>query len=73
MNGLRLVKNSKSAGSNSVVGELIKYGGKPMCEMLLTLFNLVWDNDVILHCWRECLIVSFFEKADRKTLVIIEV
>ena len=33
------IKNNKSAGSDGIVGEFIKYGGKPMCEMLLTLFN----------------------------------
>ena len=35
-------KNNKSAESHGIVGELIKYGGKPTCEMLLALINLVW-------------------------------
>lgn len=38
------VKNNKSAGSNSIVGELAKYGGKRVCEML-TLFSLFWNNE----------------------------
>ena len=41
---VKSIKNNKSAGSDSIVGELIKYAGKPMRELLLNLFNLVWDE-----------------------------
>ena len=37
-----------------------------MCEMLLTLFNLVWNNEFIPSYWREGLIVSLFKKGDRE-------
>ena len=37
---VKAIKNNKSAGSDGIVGELIKYGGEPMCEMFLTLFHL---------------------------------
>ena len=67
---VKAIKNNKSAGSDGIVSELIKYGGKPMCEMLLALFNLVWDNEYAPSYWREGLIVSFLIG---KTLVIIEV
>ena len=63
---VKAIKNNKSAGSDSIVGELIKYGGKPMCEMLLALFNLVWDGEYAPSYWREGLIVSLFKKGDRK-------
>ena len=36
---IKAIKNNKSAGSDGIVGLLIKYVGKPMCEMLLTLFK----------------------------------
>ena len=38
---VKAIKNIKSAGSDGIAGELIKYGDKPMCEMLLTLFNFI--------------------------------
>ena len=39
---VKTIKSNKSTESDSIIGELIKYRGKPMCEMLmLTLFNLV--------------------------------
>ena len=55
-----------SAGSDGIVGELIKYGGEPMCKMLLTLFNLAWDKECVPNFWREGLIVSLFKKGDRQ-------
>ena len=41
----KAIKNAKSAGSDGIVGELVKCGSKPMCEILLMLFNLVRDNE----------------------------
>ena len=35
----KAIKNNKSAGSDGIVGKLIKYGGNTMCKMLLTLFD----------------------------------
>ena len=37
-----------------------------MCEVLLMLFNLVWDNECALSCWKKGLIVSLFKKGDRE-------
>ena len=67
---IKTIKNNKYAGSDGIVGELITYGGKPMCEMFLTLFNLVWNNKYIhvhvpSYC-REGLIVSLFKKGGGK-------
>ena len=37
-----------------------------MCEMLLTLFNLVWDNEHAPSHLREGLMVTLFKKGDRE-------
>ena len=42
---VKVIKNNKSAGSDGIIGESFKYGGKPMCEMLLKLFNSAWNNE----------------------------
>ena len=44
---IKVIKNNNSAGSDGIVGELIKYGGNAMCMMLVTLFNLVWDSEFV--------------------------
>ena len=63
---VKAIRNNKSAGSDGIVSELIKYGGKPLCEMLLAVLNLVWDNEYAPSYWREGLIVSLFKKGDRE-------
>ena len=34
---IKAIENNKSAGSSSIVGELIKYGGKRMCKMFVDI------------------------------------
>ena len=63
---VKATKNNKSAGSDGIVDELIKYGGNTMYEMLLTLFNLDRNNEYVPTYWREGLIVSLFKKGDRE-------
>ena len=44
-----------------------------MCEMLLTLFNLVWNNEYVPTYWREVLQLVCLRKEIGNILVIIEV
>ena len=44
---VKAIENYKSAGSDGSVGELIKHRGNTICEMLLTLFNLVSKNEYV--------------------------
>ena len=37
-----------------------------MCEILLTWFNLVWNNEYVRSYCREGLIVSLFKKGNRE-------
>ena len=37
-----------------------------MCEMLLSLFNLVWNNEYVPTYRREGCILSLFKKGDRE-------
>ena len=62
--------NNIFAGSNSIVGEVIKYGGKSMCEMIpfrcYSHIHVVWNNQHVFGYWRKGLIVSLFQKWNRK-------
>ena len=44
---MKAIKNDKSVGTDGILGELIKYEGNNIREMLLTLFNLVWNNQYV--------------------------
>ena len=62
---LRNLKNSKTGGSDGIVGELIKYGGSGMVHLLEQLCSVIWQEEIVTNQWREGLIVNIFKKGDR--------
>ena len=59
---LRNLKNSKTGGSDGIVGELLKYGGSGMVDLLEQLFSVIWQEEIVPRQWREGLIVNIFKK-----------
>ena len=57
--------NNKTGGSDGLVGELLKYGGVGMMNLLHQLFKVVWYKETIPKQWREGLIVNLFKKGDK--------
>ena len=65
----RNLKNSKTGGSDGIVGELLKYGGFGMVDLLEQLFSVIWQEEIVPRQWREGLIVNnniIFKKGDRE-------
>ena len=63
---LRNLKNSKTGGSDGIVGELLKYGGSGMVDLLEQLFSVIWQDEIVPRQWREGLIVNIFKKGDKE-------
>ena len=40
----RCLKNNKTGGSDGLVGELLKYGGSGMVDLLQQLFSVIFHN-----------------------------
>ena len=59
-------KNNKTGGNDGLVGELFKYGGKGMANLLIVLYGV---EESILKQWRQGLIVR---KVMLRTRVITE-
>ena len=59
-------KNNKTGGSDGLVGELLKYGGVGMVNLLHQLFQVVWHEETVPKQWREGLIVNLFKKEDKE-------
>ena len=55
---LRNLKNSKTGGSDGIVGILLKYGGLGMVDLLEQLFSVIWQEEIVPSQWREGLIVN---------------
>ena len=47
------------------MGELLKYGGSGMIDLLQQLFAVVWREEFVPPQWREGLIVNLFKKGDK--------
>ena len=58
------LKNNKTGGNDGLVGELFKYGGKGMANLLKVLYGVVWTEESIPKQWRQGLIVSLYKKGD---------
>ena len=59
---LRTLKNSKTGSSDGIVGELLKYGGSGMVDLLEQLFSVIWQEEIVPRQWREGLIVNIFKE-----------
>ena len=63
---VRKLKNNKTGGSDGLVGELLKYGGSGMIELLHQVFAVIWSEEFVPPQWREGLIVNLFKKGDKE-------
>ena len=63
---VRKLKNNKTGGSDGLVGELLKYGGSGMVELLKQLFTVICREEFVPPQWREGLIVNLFTKGDKE-------
>ena len=52
---VRKLKNNKTGGSDGIVGELLKYGGSGMVDLLEHLFSVIWQEDIVPRQWRDSL------------------
>ena len=50
---LRNLKNSKTGGNDGIVGELLKYGGFGMLDLLEQLFSVIWQEEIVPRQWRK--------------------
>ena len=62
---VRKHKNNNTGSSDGIVGELLKYGGSGMVDLLDQLFSVVWQEEIVPRQWRDGLIFNIFKKGDR--------
>ena len=41
------LKNSKTGDSDGIVGELLKYDGSGMVDLLEQLFSVIWQEEIV--------------------------
>ena len=50
---VKCIKNNKTGGSDGLVGELLKYGGSGMVNLLEQLFSAIWREETVPKQWKE--------------------
>ena len=59
---IKLLKNCKSAGTDSIINEVLKAIAEEILQALNTLFNLIYNSGQYRSNWRQALIVPIFKK-----------
>ena len=66
---LRNLKNSKTGGSDGIVGELLKYGGFGMVDLLEQLFSVIWQEEIVPRHGGRALLLIYLRKGTGRTLL----
>jgi len=61
---MRNLKN-KTAGTDGIHPELIKYGGNKLLNTIYELVRQIWEEERIPEEWKETIIVPIYKKRDR--------
>ena len=62
---MRNLKNNKTAATNGIHLELIKYGGNKLLNGIYELVRQIWKEGRIPEEWKETIIVPVYKKGDR--------
>ena len=59
------LKNNKAAGTDSLVGELIKHGGEKVAKLLHIIITKIWEREELPQAWMEGIVCPIYKKGDK--------
>ena len=63
---IRNLKNNKTAGTDGIHPELIKYGGNQLLNRMYELVRQIWEEERISEEWKETIIVHIHKTGERQ-------
>lgn len=61
---IKSMKNRKAAGSDSIPAELLKLDSPKAADMLLSLFQWIWQREIFPKEWKEGIVIKIPKKGD---------
>ena len=65
LHAIKKLKNNKSAGSDEIYAELLKYGGDDLHAKVIALISKIWNDESMPEEWEEGVLVALHKKGDR--------
>jgi hypothetical protein len=59
------LKSKKAGGTDNIIPELIKHGGKTLKQRIYNLITMIWEKGQLHSEWNEGIICLLYEKGDR--------
>ena len=59
------LKTNKAAGTDNIMGELVKYGGRTLKQKIHKLIRNIWDLETLPAQQNEGIICPIYKKRDR--------
>jgi hypothetical protein len=64
---LNQMKSRKAPGSDEITADILKAGGEPVIQWLLSFFTDVWENEQMVKEWNMTTLIKLYKnKGDRK-------
>ena len=61
---IKKIKCGKASGSDGIVGEMLKSGGRTVTNFLTLLFNKIFDDSIYPEEWSKAIVVPIFKKGN---------
>ena len=61
----KLKSNNKAGGTDNIISELIKQGGRTLKQRIYKFILMIWEKEQLLNQWKEGIICLLYKKGDR--------